>query len=206
MEVLKQASSVPIFGTVIWLTWLYTRLAGTDLLLGLLAGMLVLAVGGWMLQRWVRSGVGTFIAYGVVVLALAVPIYAQYAARTTKETWQPWSQQAVTTARAQGKPVFVDFTAAWCLSCQFNERTVLNSKAVQRAMDEAKVVRLRADWTHYDADITNALGELGRSGVPTYVVYSGTPNAPPDVLPEALTQSTVLDALAKVQTQRAAAK
>jgi len=206
MEVLKQASSVPIFGTVIWLTWLYTRLAGTDLLLGLLAGMLLLAVAGWMLQRWVRSGVGTVLACAVFVVALAVPIYAQYSARTTKETWQPWSQQAVTDARAQGRPVFVDFTAAWCLSCQFNERTVLNSKPVQSAMESAKVVRLRADWTHYDATITDALGQLGRSGVPTYVIYSGSPNAPPDVLPEALTQSTVLDALSKVQTQRAAAK
>jgi thiol:disulfide interchange protein DsbD len=202
MEVLKQASSVPIFATVVWLVWLYARLAGTDLLLGLLAGMLLLAIAGWMLQRWVRSGVGTVIACAVVVIALAVPVYAQYANRTTKETWQPWTQQAVATARAQGRPVFVDFTAAWCLSCQFNERTVLNSKAVERAMDTAKVVRLRADWTHYDASITDALGQLGRSGVPTYVVYSSTANAPPDVLPEALTQSTVLDALGKLQPQQ----
>jgi thiol:disulfide interchange protein DsbD len=70
-------------------------------------------------------------------------------------------------------------------------------------MDGAKVVRLRADWTHYDASITDALSQLGRSGVPTYVVYSGATNAPPDVLPEALTKATVLDALGKLQPQRA---
>ena len=203
MEVLKQASSVPIFATVIWLVWLYARLAGADLLIGLLTGMLLLAVSGWMLQRWLRSKAGTLAACVIFVAAIVAPLYAQHAMRTTKEIWQPWSPQAVASARADGKPVFVDFTAAWCLSCQFNERTVLNSEAVQSAMDGAKVVRLRADWTHYDASITDALSQLGRSGVPTYAVYSGATNAPPDVLPEALTKATVLDALGKLQPQRA---
>jgi len=97
--------------------------------------------------------------------------------------------------------VFVDFTAAWCLSCQFNERTVLNSSGVQQAMDAAHVVRLRADWTQYDANITAALAQLGRSGVPTYVVYPGQAGAPPNVLPEALTQGIVVDSLHKVESK-----
>ncbi len=101
-------------------------------------------------------------------------------------------------ARAANRPVFVDFTAAWCLSCQFNERTVLNTAAVQREMDNAHVVRLRADWTHYDPAITQALAQLGRSGVPTYVIYPASAQAQPDVLPEALTQSIVLDALGRI--------
>jgi thiol:disulfide interchange protein DsbD len=203
MEVLKQAASVPIFATVIWLLWLYAKLASVDLLVWLMAGLLLIAIGGWMLARWVRSGVGTAFAVLTIILALLVPIYGQLTARAAKDPWQPWTSQAVAAAQQQGKPVFVDFTAAWCLSCQFNERTVLNSKPVQDAMDQAHVVRLKADWTHYDGDITNTLAQLGRSGVPTYVVYGAASGSTPDVLPEALTQSAVLGALAKVSTQRA---
>jgi thiol:disulfide interchange protein DsbD len=199
MEVLKQAASVPIFATVIWLLWLYAKLASVDLLPWLLAALLLVAVGGWMLHRWVRSRVGTFVAVLTLVLALLVPIYAQHSAHSAKDPWQPWTATAVAAAQQQGRPVFVDFTAAWCLSCQFNERTVLNSHDVQSAMDQANIVRLRADWTHYDGDITAALSQLGRSGVPTYVVHGANPASPPNVLPEALTQSAVLQALQQVK-------
>jgi thiol:disulfide interchange protein DsbD len=198
MEVLKQAASVPIFGTVIWLLWLYAKLASVDLLVWLMAGLLLVAVGGWMLHRWVRSRAGTFVAVLTIVLALLVPVYGQHLAASQKDPWQPWTSTAVATAQQQGKPVFVDFTAAWCLSCQVNEKAVLQSRAVQDAMDQAHVVRLRADWTHYDGDITAALSQLGRSGVPTYVVYGASAGSKPDVLPEALTQSVVVNALHQI--------
>lgn len=198
MEVLKQAASVPIFGTVIWLLWLYAKLASVDLLVWLMAALLLVAIGGWMLHRWVRSGLGTAVAVLTIALAILLPVYGQHAGKTSREEWQPWTPQAVAAAQQQGKPVFVDFTAAWCLSCQFNERTVLNSRTVENAMAKAHVVRLRADWTHYDGDITMALSQLGRSGVPTYVVYGSTAGSKPDVLPEALTQSAVVDALQRV--------
>jgi thiol:disulfide interchange protein len=197
MELLKQVASVPIFATVIWLVWLYVKLTGVDLLPWLLAGLLLAAAAGFTLHRWMRSRVGDFAAGVLVLLAIAAPIYGQHLARVTKDPWQPWTAQAVTDAQAAGHPVFVDFTAAWCLSCQFNERTVLNSQEVRDTMASGHMVQLRADWTHYDPAITSSLAQLGRSGVPTYVVYAGKAGAPPDVLPEALTQSIVLDAIHK---------
>jgi thiol:disulfide interchange protein len=199
MEFLKQACSIPIFATVIWLVWLYARLTDVDQVLWLLAACLLLAVAGWTLGRWPARGASSLAALLLVAIAVAVPLYAQHRQRAM-DTWQPWSEQAVAQARAANRPVFVDFTAAWCLSCQFNERTVLNTGAVQSEMDKARVVRLRADWTHYDPAITQALAQLGRSGVPTYVVYPASAQAPPDLLPEALTQSTVLDALRRLSS------
>jgi thiol:disulfide interchange protein DsbD len=199
MEVLKQACSVPIFATVIWLVWLYARLTSVDMVLWLLAAFLLLAAAGWALGRWPARAFSSFAALVLVAAAIAAPLYAQHK-HSEAEVWQPWSEQAVAQARTQGHSVFVDFTAAWCLSCQFNERTVLNSTAVQSEMGSAHVVRLRADWTHYDPAITQSLAQLGRSGVPTYVVYPASPQAQPDVLPEALTQSTVLEALRRVSS------
>ncbi len=98
-------------------------------------------------------------------------------------------------AQAAGKPVFIDFTAAWCLSCQVNERLVLKSAEVQEQFRSHDVVLLRADWTQYDDAITRELASVGRSGVPTYVLYPATKGAKADVLPELLTKPIVLDAL-----------
>ncbi len=91
--------------------------------------------------------------------------------------------------------MFVDFTADWCLSCQVNERVVLERPDVLSKLQDGKIALVRADWTRHDEDIARALASLGRSSVPTYALYPGTPGAPARVLPEVLTTNTVLDAL-----------
>ena len=208
MEILKQAVSVPIFATVIWLVWVFAQIAGTNALIGLLAAFLLLAIAGWVLGRWPgRTGAAT-IAVLVVAAAVAVPVWAvrNFAVEAVKPAteansqagWQPFSPELISQLRSQGKPVFVDFTASWCLSCQVNERVILDSAAVQQHLHDSGVALVRADWTNQDAAITEALASLGRSGVPTYAIYPADPSAPPHVLPEVLTQGIVINALNSV--------
>ena len=203
MEVLKQGTSVFIFGTVIWLVWLFASTAGVDALTALLASFLLLAIAGWILGRWPARRVASAFAVTVVLLAVATPLYALWkfpasdavAAKTGTAGWQPYSRAALEQYRAQGKPVFVDFTARWCLSCQVNERVVLNRPDVRKNLSDSGMVLVRADWTRHDESIASALGELGRSGVPTYVVY--LPGKAAMILPEVLTPGIVSDALKK---------
>jgi thiol:disulfide interchange protein DsbD len=111
--------------------------------------------------------------------------------------WEPWSEEAVARYQAQDLPVFVDFTASWCLSCQVNERVALEQPEVRKAFLEHRVVLLKADWTRYDDSITQTLTTLGRSGVPTYALYVPG-DTTPRVLPEVLTPGIVTDALAQL--------
>lgn len=202
METLKQLTAVPLFATVVWLTWVYGRLfsAGTtqgqgiDHVAKLLLGFLLLAIAGWALAKWPAQWKGTLPAIVLGVAALAVPLYQP---KDTTLTWQPYSKQALDAARAAGHPVFIDFTAAWCLSCQVNERLVLKSDEVQRQFRSHEVVLIRADWTQYDPAITQELAKVGRSGVPTYVLYPAAKDSKADVLPELLTKPIVLEALGK---------
>jgi thiol:disulfide interchange protein len=205
MEVLKQGTSIFIFGTVIWLVWLFASTAGVDALTALLASFLLLAIAGWILGRWPARRVASAFAVTVIVLAVATPLYALWkfpasdavSAKNNQGAagWQPYSRASLEQYRAQGKPVFVDFTARWCLSCQVNERVVLNRPDVRRSLRDSGIVLVRADWTRHDESIAAALGELGRSGVPTYVVY--LPGRPALILPEVLTPGIVFDALKK---------
>ena len=128
------------------------------------------------------------------LIGLAIPLYQP---KDTTLAWTPYSQQALDQARAAGHPVFIDFTAAWCLSCQVNERLVLSSDDVQHQFAENNVTLLKADWTQYDPEITKQLASVNRSGVPTYVIYPAPANSSPDVLPELLTKDIVLTALEK---------
>ncbi len=207
MEVLKQATAVPIFATVIWLVWLFAQSAGANALLGLLGGFLLLAIAGWVLGRWPAKSVASAVAALVGILAVALPIYAAQKYGSVAETvantasakgpstWEPFTPQLVEGYRAQGKPVLVDFTASWCLSCQVNERVVLDRDDVQKRLRDSGIALVRADWTRHDETIAQTLAGLGRSGVPTYVLYSGTAGEQPKILPEVLTTGIIFDAL-----------
>jgi thiol:disulfide interchange protein len=205
MEVLKQATAAPIFATVIWLVWLFASSAGVDALTALLAAFLLLAIAGWILGRWPARRVASAFAIPVIILAVATPLYALWkfpAAETntaSKAGWEPYNREAIEQYRAQGRPVFVDFTARWCLSCQVNERAVLNRGDVRRRLHNSGIVLVRADWTKHDESIASALKELGRSGVPTYVFYP--PGQPAVLLPEVLTPGVVLGALDQLQSR-----
>jgi thiol:disulfide interchange protein DsbD len=207
MEILKQAVSIPIFGTVIWLVWVFNQTTGASSLVFLLTAFLLLAIAGWILGRWPAKAPATLAAVLVLVLAVAVPAWALHmltpsaATRAQDARWQPFTPDLVAKYRAEGKPVFVDFTASWCLSCQVNERVVLDRADVQQRLKSSGVELVRADWTRHDETIANALAALGRSGVPTYALYPADPNAPPKLLPEVLTPGIVFHALDAVKTK-----
>jgi thiol:disulfide interchange protein len=214
MEVLKQAVSVPIFATVIWLAWVVASSYGTGLLLALLSGFLVLAIAGWFLGRWPTKRWATAIAVVLCAGLIAFSIFGSRELVTAQETlnprdahrgWQPWSEGAVQQNLAAGRPVFVDFTASWCLSCQVNEKVALNQPEVKQAFADSNVALLRADWTQHDEAIAQELETLGRSGVPVYALY--TPGqAAPKLLPEALTPGIVLDSLNSLPKTSASAR
>ena len=199
METLKQLTAVPLFATVIWLVWVFGRLyasdMGVDRAAWMLTGLLLTAIAGYAMRRWQGQATGVSVAVVLLLLALWAPLHGGRAEAEEHAAWQPWTVGAVAEAQAKGMPVFVDFTAAWCLSCQVNERAVLNADEVQRRFRAGHVVLLKADWTRYDAGITAALGAVGRSGVPTYVLYPAKAGGAPDVLPELLSRGVVLGAL-----------
>jgi thiol:disulfide interchange protein/DsbC/DsbD-like thiol-disulfide interchange protein len=227
MEVLKQAVSIPIFGTVIWLAWVLAQAYGAMLLAALLVSFLLLAIAGWFLGRWPAKGWATAIAGMLALCVVGMSVVAANSFVTPEvprnlligdidtlkalpgfrgNNWQPWSTGAVQKFQSQGRPVFVDFTASWCLSCQVNERVAFGAPEVQKAFADNNVILLRADWTRYDDSITQTLNSLGRSGVPTYALYVPGEKSP-RLLPEVLTPGIVTNAIAQLphaSTQTAA--
>jgi thiol:disulfide interchange protein DsbD len=203
METLKQLTAVPLFAWAIWLVWVYGNLyghEGTDRMTTLLACFLILAVAGWVLGRRPSQGMTSrpakwasrIAAIILIAAALALPLRKP---KPETMAWQPYTPATFQAARASGKPVFIDFTADWCLSCKFNEATVLRSAAVEQKLRDDHVQLLKADWTQYDPEITHQLAAIERSGVPAYVIYPAGPNSNADVLPELLTRDLVLKAL-----------
>ncbi len=200
MEILKQFTAVPLFATAIFLAWVYGQLFSTEPgdginhLARLLIGFLIIAIAGWALGRWPAKWGSAIAAAILCAVAIAVPLTA---AAKQKLDWKPYSQAALDQGRATGKPVFIDFTAAWCLSCHVNEQVVLDAGDVDKKLISDDFVLLRADWTQYDPEITKQLASVGRSGVPTYVIYPKAKGSSADVLPELLTKTAVLKAIEK---------
>lgn len=202
----KTVMAFPMFATVVWLVWVLGMQVGVDGVAALLGLLLALAFGAWTLgsptlgpkARAGFGGAAMLLLIGALIWtlpALRQQAVAQTGAAAAAEEWQPWSPERVAQATASGQSVFVDFTAAWCVTCQFNKRTTLATAEVKAAFAAKKVLLLRADWTKRDAAIGAELSRLGRSGIPVYALYA--PGAAgPKLLSEILSVAEVREALA----------
>lgn len=202
MLALRQALAFPMLLTVVWLVWVLGQQAGMDAAALLLVWLVTLSALLWALG--LKPGLKTLLAPVLIAALLGLTwqeakfFNHSEAPVTTGSTapqtaWQAWQPDLVARARREGRTVFVDFTAAWCVTCQVNKQTTLAKPAVLAAFEKNNTLLLRADWTRRDPRITTALTELGRSGVPVYVVYHGLKE--PRVLSELIGVDEVLRAL-----------
>ena len=209
METLRNAMAFPMMGAVIWMISVLAALSGVPALVTLLAGLLVSALGAWIwgrgggISRSARSRIvsGTL----AVILVAGSTAFAAVSARTSRAletaqedaSWEQWSPGRVEELRAAGTPVFIDFTAKWCLTCQVNEAVALRNPGVLRRFRELGVALLKADWTDSDDTIARAIAGFGRAGVPVYVLYAPG-NRDPVLLPEILTPGILKEALSRM--------
>ncbi|MGM9428658.1 protein-disulfide reductase DsbD family protein [Hydrogenophaga sp. MI9] len=209
MERFRQFMAFPMFATVVWLLWVLGQQSGIDGVAALLMLLVALTLLIWALRLQGRAGLvvrglsalallGLLAGVGPHVTRLQAPEPAGAAVATSVEglRWEAWSAARQAELVAQGRPVFVDFTAAWCVTCQFNKRNALADEGLLRDLSGKNVALLRADWTRRDPAVTAALAELGRNGVPVYVLLAK--GQPARVLTEVLSVSEVREALASL--------
>ena len=202
MDTFRKLMAFPMFATVAWLVWVLGQQSGIDGAGALLALLVALALVAWALTLGgrTRALVGAASIAGLAALAWGFGPYVtrpvEVAAPSIASGWEPWEPGRVEQIVATGRPVFVDFTAAWCVTCQYNKKTTLSDQDVLADIAARKVALLRADWTRRDPAITAALQQLGRNGVPLYVLYQA--GKAPVLLSEILSVQEVRAALARL--------
>lgn len=206
MEKLKHFMAFPLLATLVWLLSVVAGQKGTDGVIWTLALLLALGFACWIYGAFrglraagialLAAGLGTWFFGGLFSRAEA-PGAAVATPSKDGIPWVAFSTAELDRLLDEGAPVFVDFTADWCITCKFNERTAINTPAVRAVLAERGIVPMKADWTNANPEITNALREFGRVGVPFYVFYPKGRAVPPVVFPELLTEAILLDGLKK---------
>jgi thiol:disulfide interchange protein len=212
MDTLKQVFAFPIYASAAWLLWVLSHETSSFGLGAALAGTVLIGLAAWAYQKSNSSSGGGKVAVlttaaVALLLAIVLPVrFADVAAASSGDSaavkhgddeWQPYSAARVAELNAAGRPLLVNFTASWCLTCLVNERNAFSDSAVQDIFRDKKVTLMKGDWTNRDPAITHALAAFGRAGVPLYVVYNARPGSTePLVLPQLLTASVVQSAFA----------
>ena len=215
----KQLMGFLLLATLLFLLWVLGAERGVEAIIWASCFLLALSVACWMKGAFVVPTASSTTRLVSIALMLLIVVGSGYyfigekfratklvsasAATPAEGDWIPFTPQRLESELKQGRAVFLDFTAAWCITCKFNEATVLESTAVREAFQRRGIVKIKADWTNADPDITKILKQFGRPGVPMYVLYPGN-NAEPILFPELLTQNLVLEKLETVSPQIAA--
>jgi thiol:disulfide interchange protein len=209
MLTFKQILAFPLYATVVWLLWVLGQQTGPDAMALVIGSCVLLALAAWLhQQRHVSRGFWRFASLAVIVLCVGAsasvlrsPFLETVASPTVAEegeNYEVFSDARLAALRAEGKPVFVNMTAAWCITCLVNERVALSSDAVVNGLVDKEVVYLKGDWTNNDPAITAVLKQYNTSGVPLYLMFPADPSQPAEVLPQILTESIVLGALERI--------
>lgn len=204
MDTLKQVLAFPLYATTAWLVWVLSRQLGSDGVLSAAILLTSLGFAGWVIGRpgfsiWLRTAIALLVvlpalAWGLPLIEMPnqEPAIGRSAPATKTKAENAFTRERLDALRAQGRPVFVNITAAWCITCKVNERIALHATRVTQAMSDKNVAQLVGDWTLQDAEITSVLKSFGRSGVPLYLLYPADVSQKPKVLPQLLTESIVL--------------
>jgi thiol:disulfide interchange protein DsbD len=213
MERTKQVLAFPMYAAAVWLVWVLAQQAGANAVLIALGGIVALAFAAWLYDttrntRPHTEKLGSFAALIIFLLTFltgysGINITSQDdSAENNRSTahadrnWEPYSAERLQNSLEEGKPVFLNFTASWCISCLVNEKVALTNNNVKTAFKTAGITYLKGDWTKRDAEITKILNQFGRSGVPLYVFYPAGNKRKPVELPQVLTPDIVLNTIA----------
>ncbi|HWK52807.1 MAG TPA: thioredoxin family protein, partial [Hyphomicrobiales bacterium] len=208
MLTFRQVLAFPLYATAVWLLWVLGQQGGVNAMALVVGGCVLLAFACWLWQRrhvsaWRRLGYALSLGSVALTASLLFSPLLRSATSTAvavdgSEAFEPYTAARLAALRAEGKPVFVNMTAAWCITCLVNERVALSSEAVGEAMAERGITYLKGDWTNNDPAITEVLRRYETSGVPLYLLFPADPNAPAEVLPQILTEGLILDALGRI--------
>ena len=217
METFKQFMAFPMYAAALWLLWVLGLQVGVDGMTAVASAGLMVALAVWLLQKSAgHSGAKTLVGRvaGVVLIIgglsfLWTPMLVpgngaggdtgiDMTGEDYMAEFEPFASARIDELRAQGKPVLLNMTAAWCITCLANERTTLSTQRVQQALVDNGVTYMKGDWTNQDPEITKVLDAFNRPSVPLYILYPGDPALEPVILPQLLTPSIVIDAVASL--------
>lgn len=214
MQRFKEFLAFPLYGTVVWLVWVLSQQTGSNGVAAVLTGLIFIAFAGWLAKIVSKGALGWRLMGQLGVLTVLVAALAVATLPTTKQSftsqssssntitttpWEPFSKARLEALRAADRPIFINFTAAWCITCLVNERIALSSPRIKQSLAAQGITYLKADWTNRDPEITAMLASFERSGVPLYVLYPPGQTSSPIVLPQILTESLVLSAIKSLQ-------